>query len=149
MTLSATPSWIRSWFRSRKRVLGSSVTLVESNALFQICCQNWKISKDKMFFYTLAQNSRSLQYVHRNFRGIFLSSSEIYSGGERNISGECSRHLETIKRTPQRVREAKAPRTLAKFYFLKILETESIFQNSNIFLAKTSIFFNENLRKIE
>ena len=47
------------------------------------------------------------------------------------LSGERSGHLKTIKRPPKGVGGAKAPRTVAKFHFLKrfkVFENEFIFQ---------------------
>ena len=71
------------------------------------------------------------------------------------FQGERSGHLKTIKRPPQRVRGAKAPRTVAKVHFLKrfkYFEMNSFFKNVNrlstIFLAKRSIFSKKNLGKL-
>ena len=65
------------------------------------------------------------------------------------FSGGLSGHFESITRSPQGVRGAKAPRMVAEFHFLKrfkVLENESIFQKiSTFFLAKNPFF----LRKSE
>ena len=58
--------------------------------------------------------------------------------------GERSGHLKTIKRPPQGVRGAKAPRTVAKFHFFKrskVLENESSFQKSQYFSCRKNLFF--------
>ena len=61
---------------------------------------------------------------------------------------ERSGHLKTIKRPPQAVRWAKAPRTVAKFHFLKrfkVIENEFNFQKCQHSSSPEDPFF---LRKI-
>ena len=61
---------------------------------------------------------------------------------------ERSCHVKTIKRPPQGVRGAKAPRTVAKFHFLKrfkVFENEFIFQKCQHFSSPKDPFI---LRKI-
>ena len=53
-------------------------------------------------------------------------------------------HLKAIKRPPQGVRGAKAPRTVAKFHFLKqfkVFENEFIFQKCHHFSSPKDPFF--------
>ena len=63
--------------------------------------------------------------------------------------GERSGHLKTIKRPPHGVLGAKAPRTVAKFHFVKrfkVFENEFIFQICQHFSSPKDRFF---IRKIE
>ena len=65
---------------------------------------------------------------------------------------ERSGQLKTIKHPPQGVRGANAPRTVAKFHFLKrfkVLENESSFQKYPHFSCPKSLFFLRKIRKIE
>ena len=57
--------------------------------------------------------------------------------------GERSGNLKTINRPPQGVRGAKAPRTVAKFHFLKrfkVFENEFIFQKCQQFSSPKDPF---------
>ena len=72
--------------------------------------------------------------LHNNQR----RRQDFFSGGER------PGHLKAITRPPQGVRGAKAPRTVAKFHFLKrckVLENESSFQKYQYFSCPKNLFF--------
>ena len=71
--------------------------------------------------------------------------------GRISFRGERSGHLKAITPPPAGGPGAKAPRTVAKFHFLKqfkVFGNESSFNNSNIFLSEKFIFSKKNFEKL-
>ena len=108
----------------------------------------WNFSKDYLKIFKFYET-----YKSREIFGEFPDLVEKFSVAAKGIfSGERSGHLNSIKRPPQGVRGAKAPRTVAKFHFLKrfkVFENEFISQKCQHFSSTKYPFFEEKFRKIE